>query len=235
MRTMRILIACLLLPVTLAHAAPSKEKWDTRQIEGWTVHIDRQLMKDDQKALDTALKLLAIQLQEIKDVVPAGAVKKLKTVPLWFSPKYPNAGSRAEYHPGARWLKSNGRDAILVKGVEFTNVAHFEADTRRMPNFALHELAHAYHDQELSFKNKEITAAYERAKAGGTYDRVLRQNSEGKRRYDRAYALTTPMEYFAESTESFFTKNDFFPFNKKELEAHDPVMFDLLKRLWSTP
>ena len=40
------------------------------------------------------------------------------------------------------------------------------------------------------------------------------------------------MEYFAESTEAYFSKNDFYPFNKEELIAHDPVMFKLLTRLW---
>ncbi len=209
-----------------------QKKWDSRRIEGWNVYIDRRLIEDDKKALDVALKLLKIQLKEITVVVPADAVKKLKTVPLWFSPKYPNTGSRAEYHPGVGWLKANGRDAILVKGVEFTNVKNFEAATRRMPNFTLHELAHAFHDQVLSFRHREIAAAYQRAKAGGKYDRVLRQDSEGKRRYDRAYAMTTPMEYFAESTESFFVTNDFFPFNNKELIAHDPVMHALLNQLW---
>ena len=39
-------------------------------------------------------------------------------------------------------------------------------------------------------------------------------------------------EYFAESTEAFFGKNDFFPFNKKELKDHDPKMHDLLIELW---
>lgn len=209
-----------------------KEKWKTRQIEGWNVHIDKQLIKDDEQALEVALNLLTVQLKEITEVVPADAVKKLKTVPLWFSPKYPRYGARAEYHPGAGWLKSNGRDVVMVKGVEFTNIPNFAAATRRMPNFALHELAHAYHDQVLSFRHKEVAAAHQRAKASGKYDRVLRQDSAGKKRYGRHYALTNPMEYFAESTEAYFSKNDFYPFNKEELIAHDPVMFKLLTRLW---
>lgn len=210
----------------------NKEKWKTHQIEGWNVHVDKQLIKNDEQAVEVALKLLTVQLKEITEVVPADAVKKLKTVQLWFSPKYPKYGARAEYHPGAGWLKSNGRDVVMVKGVEFTNIPNFAAETRRMPNFALHELAHAYHDQVLDYRHKEIAAAYQRAKAGGKYDRVLRQDSAGRKRYDRHYALSNPMEYFAESTEAYFSKNDFYPFNQKELIAHDPVMFKLLTRLW---
>ena len=68
-----------------------------------------------------------------------------------------------------------------------------------MPNFALHELAHSYHDRVLAggFGNEAIKAAYEKAKAGGRYDSVERQDSEGHKRMDRAYAMTNPQEYFA--------------------------------------
>ena len=113
-------------------------------------------------------------------------------MPLYFSPKYPNAGARAEYHPGADWLRDNGRDPVMEKGVEFTNIAEFEAETRRMPNFALHELAHAYHGRFLpgGFFNPDIKAGYDRAKAGGKYEHVERQDAEGRKRTDRHYALT---------------------------------------------
>ena len=49
---------------------------------------------------------------------------------------------------------------------------------------------------------------------------------------DRAYALTNPFEYFAEDTEAYFTRNDFFPYTREELRQHDPAMFELLTRLW---
>jgi Mlc titration factor MtfA (ptsG expression regulator) len=122
----------------------------------------------------------------------------------------------------------------MAQGVEFTNVRIFEAETRRMPNFSLHELAHAYHDRVLAggFANKEIRAAFEKAKASGNYDRVERQDSEGRKRMDRAYAMTNPQEYFAESTEAYFTRNDFFPYIGDELKQHDPEMFALLRELW---
>jgi hypothetical protein len=49
------------------------------------------------------------------------------------------------------------------------------------------------------------------------------------------YAMTDPMEYFAETTEAFFSRNDFFPFTRDELQSHDPKMVTLLKKLWGTP
>ena len=44
--------------------------------------------------------------------------------------------------------------------------------------------------------------------------------------------MTDPMEYFAECTEAFFSRNDFYPFNRTELQQHDPDVDALLVRLW---
>ena len=205
---------------------------EIRDIEGWTVHIKRELLDHEAEATAKALKLLTLQLQEIVRVVPAKAVVELRKVPLYFNPQYPKSQPRAEYHPGAGWLKENGRDPVMVKGVEFSNVRIFEAEMRRMPNFALHELAHAYHDRVLGFENAEIEAAFQHAKAAGKYDSVQRQDSEGRKRLDKAYAMTNAKEYFAECSEAYFTRNDFFPFTRADLKQHDPEMFALLEKLW---
>jgi len=221
-----------LLPFLARAADPTHQ---TNVIEGWNVRVDVRLLRDEAEATAKALGLLRVQLQEIVRVVPAPAVAKLREVNLWFSPPYPSVRSQAEYHPDAGWLRSNQRNPDMARGVEFTGVKDFEAETRRMPNFTLHELAHGYHDRVLEggFDHAEIKALYEKAKASGIYDRVQRKDSEGRVRIDRAYAMSSPMEYFAESTESFFTRNDFFPFNRVELHQADPAMEALVGRLWA--
>lgn len=234
------------LVVLLAHAAglaaesqmpapAEKIERETRDAAGWTVHIDHRLIKDERKATETALKLLKKQLTEIVDKVPQPAVLELRKVPLYFSPSYPGVQARAEFHPGAGWLKENGRDPIMEHAVEFTNIADFEAETVRMPNFALHELAHAYHFRVLKegFGNPSLIRAFEVATTSGKYDRVERFNGvHGSNSFEKAYAMSSPMEYFAETTEAYFTRNDFYPFNSTELQKHDPEMFDLLTELW---
>jgi hypothetical protein len=218
--------------VKRSDAATNAKSHDERIIEGWKVHVSTKV---DAAAFAKALPLLQAQLQEIVRVVPAKAVAELQKVPLWFNPEYPKVHPRAEYHPGADWLRENGRDPVMGKAVEFTNVRTFEAETRRMPNFALHELAHAYHNRtvRMSFGNLEIKNAYEKAKASGKYDHVERQDSEGRSHMDRAYAMTNPQEYFAECSEAFFSRNDFYPFTREELQTYDPEMFALLEKLWA--
>ena len=43
---------------------------------------------------------------------------------------------------------------------------------------------------------------------------------------------TTHKEYFAEVTESYFYRNDFFPFVLAELKRHDASVHDLLVEIW---
>lgn len=208
---------------------------ETRTLSGWTVHIHKELLTPENEPATThALELLKSMLDEIIRKVPRPAVARLQEVPLWFSPEYSGIQPRAEYHPDAGWLRDNGRDPIMAKGVEFTSVRNFEAEMRRMPNFALHELAHSYHDRVIAdgFDNADIKAAYEKARASGKYDRVERHHGDDRKTFERAYAMTNPQEYFAESTEAFFSNNDFFPFNREELKQHDPEMYALLVRLW---
>ena len=219
------------------HKENEASAYATREIEGWTVQISAALLESERTATEIALELLRKQLQEIARVVPAEAVFSLRQVHLWFSPEYAGVKPKAEYHPGADWLREHGRNPAMVKNVEFTNVRQFEKEMNRMPNFVLHELAHAYHDRVLpdGFNNQEIKAAYERSKASNNYDRVERWFGNGRpNTFEPAYALSSPQEYFAESTEAFFSRNDFFPFTRDELKRHDPEMHALVERLWNT-
>jgi hypothetical protein len=209
----------------------------TKTVEGWSVLISDALFEKDKAGTERAMELLTRQLQEIVRVVPAPAVAELRKVPLWFSPEYSGVQPRAEYHPGAGWLRDNKRDPAMEKAVEFTNVRIFERETKRMPNFTLHELAHAYHDRVLAkgFGNEAIKTAFAKAKEDGLYDRVEQRFGDGRTANVKAYAMTSPMEYFAECSEAFFSTNDFFPFTREQLVRHDPEMFALLKTLWGEP
>jgi hypothetical protein len=145
-------------------------------IEGWKVQINVKLIEQDMATMEKAIGLMTEQLKMIKRLVPVTAVKKLQKITLWFSPEYPGIQPRAEYHPGAAWLKEHGRDPIMVHGVEITNVRIFEPEVKRMPFFILHELAHSYHDLVLGFNNSAI-------------QKVRRQTGESLRDDERAGVL----------------------------------------------
>lgn len=204
------------------------EGYRTRMVEGWTVHVSVQLSEKQPVKTRKSLELLAKQLETILEIIPENALKHIQVVPIWLSPEYPGVRPTAEYHPSRAWLQKEGRPIEMAECVELTNIAIFEKECRRMPMMILHELAHAYHHQVLGFENAEIQSAYQRALASGSYDRVKRNTG----RTERAYGMNNHKEYFAESTEAYFGTNDFFPFNRGQLHAHDPKMERLLGRLW---
>ena len=115
------------------------------------------------------------------------------------------------------------------RGVEIGNPATFLAWTRHtQPWMVLHELAHGYHHRELGFDHGGIRDAHARARADERYTRVL--TIEGGRR--EHYALTTPQEWFAETSEAWFGTNDFQPFVRGELLEFDPQAAELMRAIW---
>ncbi len=116
---------------------------ETRDIAGWQVHISKKLLEAEPDATARALTGPKKMLDEVVRVVPAPVVTELRKVPLYCAPGYKAGRSGAEFHPDAGWLRDNGRDPAMARSVEFSGVHDFEAEMRRMPNFALHELAHA--------------------------------------------------------------------------------------------
>jgi hypothetical protein len=105
----------------------------------------------------------------------------------------------------------------------------YEAHTwAKHPYVVLHELAHAYHDQVLSFDNPKVIEVFDAAKSQGIYEEVLLYT--GKK--VKHYGLSNHKEYFAELTEAYFGMNDFYPFVRAELNEHDPAMYALLREIW---
>lgn len=204
-----------------------------RELEGWTVRVDDRLLEPANQELATrALKFLEAKLAEIKVVVPAERLKELQEVTIVLDLSCGKLKSM-QYHPDAGWLKANGFPTDLAKCVHLPRAA--DVATRRnineQPWVILHELAHAFHDQKLSFDESRLKAAHEKFKQSGRGDATLLYN--GKR--VKHYALTNQMEFFAEMTESYFGVNDFFPFNRAELQEAEPEIFQLLTEIWNTP
>ena len=222
---------CLLIAFVVVADTPAKPKSHTpREILGWTVHVDDRLLAGDDVELGKlALRCLEGQLNNIALVLPTEKVKRLRQVPIWLDRTHGKLVP-AQYHPGAGWLADNGYDRGLAKAVHIPDAKYFAAakHQREQPWAMLHELAHAYHDQVLQFDNAEVKAAWEKFVKDGMHATVLHAN--GKQR--KHYALTNPMEFFAEMTESYFGQNDFFPFNSAELAKDEPEIFALLAKIW---
>jgi hypothetical protein len=224
--------ALAILSLLLARPSAGQEPtahYETQDVVGWTVRVHRDFPRDEPELAHHTMSLLADQLRAIVRAVPAEAVAKLKKVPIWVERAEPHHPCMA-YHPAEGWLREHDMNPDKARCVEIANARNFLDWCRDQPWMVFHELAHAYHHQfvEGGFENPEIAAALARVRDAKTYEKVLHING----REERHYALTNPMEYFAESSEALFGTNDFDPFVRAELAKRDPEGHALLRRLW---
>jgi len=201
-----------------------------KNVEGWTVHVDPQMLegKHAEEGM-RALAMLANHLQRIAILMPEDRLEQMQKLEIWIEHRHPELGNM-QYHPDVEWLTTRGYDARLAKKVHITRASALLSRQQLLkhPAVILHELAHAYHDQVLGFDDPRIKEAYEKAMEAAIYDEVLLYT--GKK--VRHYGATNHKEYFAEGTEAYFYRNDFYPFVRAELKRHDPKLHDLLKDIW---
>lgn len=222
------ILFCLGLPVRAADTKPFYEPIE-REIEGWTIALDPQLMQPENKAVaDDALKALANHLQRVKYIVPKDRVEQLQKLRIWVD--WEHELGNMQYHPSRGWLLANGYDPRLVNHVHIPRAKNLldPGQWAKHPYVVLHELAHSFHDQVLSFDDPKVIEVYDQMKEEGTYDKVMLYTG----RKVKHYGLTNHKEYFAESTEAYFGVNDFYPFVRAELKEHDPRMFALMQDVW---
>ena len=212
---------------------PPKEQYYKpikKNVEGWTIAVEpRLLAKENKELADKCLVALANHLQRVKYILPEAKWKALQKLPIRLELHNERLGSM-QYHPSASWLRANRHDPALVKHVHIPRARALidRGMWAKHPYVVMHELAHAYHDQVLSFDNKEIIAAYEAAKKAGIYEKVLLYNG----RKVKHYGLNNHKEYFAEATEAYLGVNDFYPFVRAELKEHDPRMYKIMEKVW---
>ena len=201
-----------------------------KDVEGWTIALEPRLLADDNKALaDKCLVALANHLQRIKYILPEEKWKPLQRLPIRLE-LHNERLSSMQYHPSVSWLRANRHDPALAKHVHIPRARALidRGMWAKHPYVILHELAHAYHDQVLSFDNKDIIGAYEAMRRAGIYEQVMLYTG----RTVRHYGLNNHKEYFAESTEAYLGVNDFYPFVRAELEKHDPRMYRVMQKIW---
>jgi hypothetical protein len=201
--------------------------YQEHSIHGFTVLVSPQVLTQARAAAHVRAEL-ARQFGEVVEVVPPPAVSSLRNVRIWVEWSKRSDGG-AEFHVSRGWLEKNGYNPAKAGGIEISNSLNFLNWSRaEQPCMVLHELAHAYHFLVLGENHPEIAAAYRQAVERRSYESVDYYGG-GKR---RAYALVNEKEYFAELSEAYFSRNDYYPFTRADLRQHDPVGYALMRRLW---
>jgi hypothetical protein len=205
---------------------------EARDVEGWKVHVDKRLLEEaNADTREKALRVLGFKLYEITLLVPTDRLEKLRKIAIALDLECGKLTSM-QYHPSAQWLKDNGHDPALVRMVHLPRARDLTGrmPINQQPMVILHELAHGFHDQMLDkgFQEPRIKEAWARVRDGGKFEKVAHISGDPRRHY----ALTNPMEFFAEMTEAYFGTNDFYPFVRSQLRTDFPDVHKLLEEIW---
>jgi len=205
----------------------AKDK-DLIQINGFEIIINNDVGADDRNKIIEQLKL---NIGDVNRIFDSTVLVKLKKCKIFITKNgLPNGAT--VYHQSAEWLKENGKDPAMAHGIEIGNIKNFiEWNNLNQPSILIHELAHFWMDVIIGNNDLEIEQNYNRIASTKKYDSV-EYNLGGIK---RAYALTNKYEYFAESSEAFFGRNDFYPFDRNDLKSYDLNTFELIKNKWTIP
>jgi len=203
-------------------------RYEKRQIGAWTVYVSPPLIQ--QKAYgDEICKLLRYKVHLVKRYMPDKALEQLRKVPIWLE-KDSKVIPYMTYHASAKKLKATNQNPDKLHAIEIGNAGNFYRWQNLQQFMILNQLARAYYHRVLGEDVPEIKAAWQKAVKTGKYDSVLRFDG----RHVRHPALNSPLEFFAEMTESYYGVNDHYPFLQFETKQHDPETCQLLAKLWGS-
>jgi hypothetical protein len=203
--------------------------YERRTVRSFPVYVAPEFGGHRASLLPQILEVLDASLGRIEETIPSTALRRMSKIPIWLEAE-PDRSYVGRYILDLpKWPATRDISIAMAGSIQ---LAGFPASTTGDElKVLMHELAHAYHDLVLSEGNPQIRAAFERARASRRYDAV--RHSSG--RLERAYAMDSPMEFFAELSVAYFFTNDFFPFTRDELRTFDPESYRVIANAWERP
>jgi len=217
---------------------------------GFDIVIPKEFIDERPDDARAALETLSDRLEAASAVIPADRLRKLTDVRFlieWKPAHAKLAPTLAHYlllDWGADWDnryagKGGSVEVLAERALIGTSGARI---TKTLPYWALHELAHAYHDRVVVDIKEKVRKAYRNAMDRGLYANVITRypqdglynpfplSSKG-----RAYAATNEWEYFAELSVAYLAWNPTFPHTQKDLNGYDPDGYQLMVDAWGIP
>jgi hypothetical protein len=235
MKKLFLLLSSLLFGfVGGGRAALAAGSFNDETILDWQVKVNTDFQRAHPEIVQQALALLTKELQAITTTVPPQRLGTLRRAIFWLDERVPEGAPSARaptFHPSREWLQQHGLNPDMAGGIELPNAQTFLDSYSWEPWAMMHELAHFYHFTVLGEGYAPILNAYHHARDAHLYESV--EHYDGKMM--PAYALENEKEYFAELTEAYFGRNDFFPFTRGDLRSYDPTGFALMQEVWEAP
>jgi hypothetical protein len=218
-------------PVDFNH--PPRE-YVARTIDGWSVLVEKQLVKESPLLAKAALSRLAAKLSQLSTLLPPHTLPDLQKVKIFLM-----FGQRAK--EGGR---SNGLEYFRRNAPRYldwldprmgSSIVIFDADNYvKLSQFwalkaLVHEFAHAHHLEHWPEAQPDIYDTWDHAMKAGLYQTV---RDKDKGTHMPNYAARNHLEYFAELSAMYFVGCNYFPHERTELKAYDPDGYALVEKLW---
>jgi hypothetical protein len=204
-----------------------EEDYESVSVMDFKLKVSPEIKKHVPEKGQKMVDLLKEKLHDVKKVLPQTAYQKISNAKIFINRDAMKLGMC--YHANKAYLGKVGIPDYYHQCIEVQNLkSSFDWLQHPQPWAILHELAHKYHFEVIAVNNERVLEAYRTAKEAGIYEKVKHANG----REQIAYAMMNEKEYFAECTEAYFGLNDYFPFNREELKAHDPKGFEMVEICW---
>lgn len=216
-------------------------------IEGFKVYVSEDVFKADISGYRRPpLQVLGLGLKHIKEVVPPASLGVLQRIHLWiewdraevqksaggglvkktgfYTPALPKP------RPGVIYTTADPRKPRSLTVCSLKDLTQdYQAADRVRFGLVLHELCHGYHDLQLGFDNGDVKAAYAQAMERKLYAEVTAGDGTTTR---MPYCTANAREFFAELSLAYLDRLHYFPWDRKKLQEHDPVTFNLMAKVW---
>lgn len=222
-------VALYLSSVTAAAAQDfvPTSAYQKQKASGFTLYVAPAVTAQG-KRLHAELNLVRRKLAEAANLLPKPAVAELQRVAIFVEVK---SGSESciGYHPGAEQLNATEVNPDKARALEIGALScFFEKANGDEPMVLVRELALAYQDHVLGWDSPEVNAVWERAKKSGRYELVPYVTGGML----PPPSIASPQFFFAETSESLFGNNDFFPFHREDLVRYDPEGCAVVAKAW---
>lgn len=202
---------------------------------GWQVHVNADMANE---LVDRTLDTMRSDLAMVRSILPAAALAVVLKVRFFVNSEThygadgePTVDGRGMcFHMSPEWLRANGNCPDKAGAIEIYRAADYLEWRTHQPMMLLHELSHAYHTASGSALDARIGACFDAAVASRRYESVDYVCTPGVKA--RAYALTNATEFFAELSEAFWGRNDYFPFTRSDLLSFDPEAYAMVRDAW---
>jgi hypothetical protein len=201
---------------------------------GWEIRVEKQLLVEAPSLGNQAVERLKQKLATLLTLVPKLAHAQLQSVTVYLM--YGSAATGGGEDSGAMYYPETAPDAYPDIDPRWRNCLVIRSARNYVGlselwsvKVILHELSHAWHLTHWPKDQPDMYAAWQNATNLGLYQNV---KDDIGREFSRAYALTNPLEYFAELSCMYFANCNYPPVNRRELKLYDPVGYTLIESFW---